>query len=108
MKNTKETPGKRLIQSLEEAVAFLDGDTSKGRTSRRPKIEKIDLPRHLDVREIRDNLHMSQAEFAARFSLNLGTLKNWEHGRRAPDLAAKAYLFIISKHPEIVEQYLRE
>lgn len=108
MENNTKKSGKRLIESFEEAIAFLDGDTTKGRSSQKLRINKVDLPEHLDVREIRDNLHMSQAEFATRFSLNLSTLKNWEYGRRSPDLAAKAYLLVISKHPDLIEQYLRE
>lgn len=103
-----DNSGKRLLESLKEAAAFLEGDVTKGRSSRRMRVEKVCLPEHLDVRRIRDDLHMSQAEFAARFSLNLGTLKNWEHGRREPDLAAKAYLLVISKHPDLIEKYLRE
>jgi len=49
---------------------------------------------------------MSQAEFAARFLFNLNTLRNWEHGRRIPDMATKAYLYAISKNGELIEQVL--
>lgn len=60
--------------------------------------------RETDVKDIRKSLEMSQAAFAARFGINLSTLRNWEHGRRVPDIATKAYLHVISQNAELVEK----
>lgn len=100
--------GKRLIQSMGEALSYLKGDKSQGRLTKKKRIERVEIPEDVDVRGIREHLHMSQVEFAARFALNLGTLRNWEYGRRVPDLTAKAYLYIIAKHPDLVEKSLRD
>ena len=38
---------------------------------------------------------LSQSEFARTYGLPLGTLKDWEQGRSAPDAAGVAYLTAI-------------
>jgi putative transcriptional regulator len=55
---------------------------------------------------IRRALHLSQEEFAARFHIPIGTLRDWEQGRKAPDAAAKAYLRVIASAPEVVRKAL--
>jgi DNA-binding transcriptional regulator YiaG len=47
------------------------------------------------VKVIRRALGLSQEEFAARFQFPLGTLRDWEQGRKEPDTAARAYLRVI-------------
>ena len=86
-----------LIQSLTEAVAYARGDKAGART------HIIERP---DVRAIRRKLHMSQQEFAAAFHIPLATLKNWEQGRRAPDAPAIAYLQVIARQPQIIQDAL--
>ena len=44
------------------------------------------------VSVIRRALRLSQEEFAAKFHIPLGTLRDWEQGRKEPDAAARAYL----------------
>jgi putative transcriptional regulator len=53
-------------------------------------------------KEIRQTLHMTQEQFATRFQLPLGTLRDWEQGVREPDSAAKSYLRVIAKNPQAV------
>jgi putative transcriptional regulator len=55
---------------------------------------------------IRRALGLSQEEFAARYHIPLGTLRDWEQGRAAPDQAARAYLTVIAREPEAVRQAL--
>jgi DNA-binding transcriptional regulator YiaG len=98
--------GQRLIQSLQEALGHAQGNTEVVRTSHVERVEKINLPEILDVKEIREHLKMSQVEFSARFGINLSTLRNWEYGRRIPDLTTKTYLYAISRNAELVEKAL--
>jgi putative transcriptional regulator len=56
---------------------------------------------------IRRALGLSQEEFAARFHIPLGTLRDWEQGRKAPDAAARAYLIVIGRNPSAVAEALR-
>jgi putative transcriptional regulator len=48
------------------------------------------------VRIIRRALRLTQEEFAARFRIPLGTLRDWEQGRAEPDQTARAYLRAIA------------
>jgi putative transcriptional regulator len=64
------------------------------------------LRRTPQVRVIRRALKLSQEEFAARFQVPLGTLRDWEQGRKAPDAAARAYLKVIARDPEAVSKAL--
>jgi putative transcriptional regulator len=59
-----------------------------------------------DVRKIRENLKLSQNEFAARFGFSPAVLRNWEQGRNRPDGAARVLLAVIARHPEAVEDAL--
>jgi putative transcriptional regulator len=56
------------------------------------------------IRTVRTRLGLSQAEFARRFRVPIGTLRDWEQARStAPDFAV-AYVRVIGLHPEIVAQ----
>lgn len=54
------------------------------------------------VRTVRMRLGLSQAEFARRFRVPVGTLRDWEQNRRQPDATALAYLRVIAREPEAV------
>ena len=54
-----------------------------------------------------DPLALTQEEFAARYHIPLGTLRDWEQGRSEPDQPAKAYLTVIARDPEGVERALQ-
>ena len=53
----------------------------------------------LPVKEIRKATGLTQAKFAALIDVHLGTLRNWEQGRRAPTGPAKALLKAIHNDP---------
>ena len=55
---------------------------------------------------MRESLKMSQAEFALKFGFSLGTLRQWEQGRRHPDGAARVLLTVIKRDPEAVSNAL--
>jgi putative transcriptional regulator len=58
------------------------------------------------VKVIRRALGISQEDFAARYHIPVGTLRDWEQGRVAPDRAARAYLTVIARDPEAVRKAL--
>lgn len=54
------------------------------------------------IRMTRTNLGLSQSEFATRFRVPVGTLRDWEQARvTAPDFAI-AYVRVIGQHPDLV------
>lgn len=61
------------------------------------------LPR---IRTLRRALALTQEEFAARYHIPLGTLRDWEQGRTVPDQPAQAYLTVIAHDPEGVRRAL--
>lgn len=91
MAATKESPrkysvaGKRLIGAMRE-------------------VQALEFARR--VREVREGLGLSQAEFAQRFGLSLRSLQEWEQARRLPDMAVFAYLRVIERNPKAVQSAL--
>lgn len=59
------------------------------------------------ARTLRRALGLTQEEFAARFQIPIGTLRDWEQGRTEPDQPARAYLKVIAGDPEAVQRALR-
>jgi putative transcriptional regulator len=55
------------------------------------------MKRTPQVKIIRRALKLTQEEFAALFHVPIGTLRDWEQDRNAPDKAAQAYLSVIAK-----------
>jgi len=58
------------------------------------------------VRTVRKRLGLSQTEFAAKFQLPVGTLRDWEQNRRQPEAPALAYLRVIAREPDMVARAL--
>jgi putative transcriptional regulator len=52
------------------------------------------------VKTLRRALGLTQQEFAERYQVPLGTLRDWEQGRTEPDQPARAYLMAIAHDPE--------
>jgi len=59
-----------------------------------------------DVRKIRENLSISQIEFAHLIGVSENTIQNWEQGRRKPEGPAVALLRITEKNPKAVLEAL--
>ncbi|VVP30673.1 NadS family protein [Pseudomonas silesiensis] len=79
-----------LMESVEEMNEILRGE-------RQPSREfTVDA---LHVKEIRKATGLTQAKFAALIDVQLGTLRNWEQGRREPTGPAKALLKAIHNDP---------
>jgi putative transcriptional regulator len=55
---------------------------------------------------IRRALELTQEEFAARYHIPLGTLRDWEQGRAEPDRPTRAYLTLIARDPDRVSRTL--
>ncbi len=56
------------------------------------------------IRKTRTGLGLSQTEFADRFHVPVGTLRDWEQARvTVPDFAI-AYVRVIGRHPDLVAE----
>ena len=90
-----------LTEAEIHAAALADPDAQPLTEERLAKMRQ--LPR---ARGIRRALGLSQEEFALRYHIPIGTLRDWEQGRFEPDAAARAYLAVIAREPETVRRAL--
>jgi putative transcriptional regulator len=56
----------------------------------------------LRVQHVRKRTGLSQAQFAGRFGIPVGTLRDWEQARSTPDATALSYLRVIERDPQAV------
>jgi len=82
-------------------AAAADRDARPMTPEQLAKAERI--PR---IKTLRRALGMTQDEFAARYHIPLGTLRDWVQGRTEPDQPARAYLKVIAADPEGVSRSL--
>jgi putative transcriptional regulator len=99
----KKTPtvGERIIEGLEEAIAWSKGDNVPVRATH------VQVP-DVDVSKVRRQMGLSQTQFALKFGFPPATLRNWEQGRVRPDTPTRVLLAVIAKHPESVEDVLKD
>ncbi|HEY1607617.1 MAG TPA: transcriptional regulator [Allosphingosinicella sp.] len=85
----------KIAAGFEDAIAFAQGDESRGR-----------IARPVNVKAIRERVRKTQAEFAQAFHLPIGTVRDWEQNRRQPDAPARVLLHLIDADPETVERLI--
>lgn len=56
------------------------------------------------IRMTRTELGLTQQDFASRFHVPIGTLRDWEQARVTPPDFAVAYIKAIRQHPDMVAQ----
>ena len=112
MKNantTKKTPAKHdwkrfdtMTEAERHAAALSDPDVQPITPENIRRMKRTP-----QVKVIRRALGLSQEDFAARFHIPLGTLRDWEQSRKEPDAAARAYLTVIARNPKAVSDALQ-
>lgn len=55
-----------------------------------------------ELRALRDRLGVTQTQFAGQFLIPLGTLRDWEQGRRVTGTTARTLPRVIALMPELV------
>jgi putative transcriptional regulator len=90
-----------MTEAEVEAAASRDPDARPFTPEELAKAKRI--PR---AKTLRRALGLTQEEFAARYRIPLGTLRDWEQGRSEPDQPARAYLTVIARDPEGVRRAL--
>jgi putative transcriptional regulator len=84
-----------------EAAVRSDPDAAPIRFFEQPGFIRIP-----NVKKLRERLGLTQEAFAATYRIPVGTLRDWEQGRKFPDAPARAYLTVISRNPEAVAAML--
>ena len=88
----------QLIANLSAVIALADDGQSLG--------GDLQMPYAIDVAAIRNKTGLSQAAFARRIGVPVGTIRNWEQGRRSPQGPARILLALLDRNPRIVEETL--
>ena len=82
-----------LVTSLREGGSILRGEAAASRAF---------VAEGVDVKGIRAQYGLTQREFAAMLGISIGTLRNWEQGRRSPEGPACILLMVAARHPEAI------
>lgn len=96
-----DTPLRPMTEEEIEAAAAVDPDARPMTPDQLRTVRRV--PR---AKTLRRALAMTQEEFATRYHIPLGTLRDWEQGRCEPDQPARAYLTVIAHDPEGVKRAL--
>jgi putative transcriptional regulator len=70
------------------------------------RLRKMAIAR--EVRLIREHSGLSQADFAARFRISLGRLRDYEQARTQPDVPVLAFLRLLKEDSKTAERLVRE
>jgi len=90
------------------AAALADPDAQPIPLGSDEELAKLGLMHIPNVKRLRDRLGLTQEAFAAAYRIPVGTLRDWEQGRKRPDAPARAYLTVIARNPEAVASFLGE
>jgi putative transcriptional regulator len=100
------------VNSLSEeqirAAALSDPDAQPIPRGSDEELAKLGLTKVVNVKKLRTRLNLTQEAFAIRYHIPVGTLRDWEQGRKFPDAPARAYLTIIARDPHAVASLLGE
>ncbi|MGC1675121.1 MAG: helix-turn-helix domain-containing protein [Candidatus Acidiferrales bacterium] len=103
-KSTSKKTAKSLRAMANRAIeraAIADPDARPITRSDRKRMKRTP-----QAKIIRRALGLTQEEFAARYRIPLGTLRDWEQGRATPDRPTQAYLTVIARSPQGVQRVL--
>lgn len=89
-----------LLESMREGGEILRGER---KPSRQFVVENKE-----DVQQVRQTFNLSQDTFAKFMGVSVGTLRNWEQGRRHPSGAARVLLRIAIRQPKLFADVVSE
>ena len=99
----KIPPMRSMTEEEIQAAAVADPDARPRTDSELRTVRRVSR-----VRTMRRALGLTQQQFAERYHIPLGTLRDWEQGCSEPDQTAKAYLKAIAGAPEAVFAALKQ
>jgi len=106
--NTDWAAVEALTDEEIHAAALADPDAQPIPLGSDEELAKLGLIHIPNVKKLRERLGLTQDAFAAAYRIPIGTLRDWEQGRKRPDAPARAYLTVIARNPEAVAGFLSE
>jgi putative transcriptional regulator len=108
--NGRARSGKSVVSARLRAMSDAEIAAAAKTDPDNPVLTKAELAKLTKVprlKTLRRALQLTQEEFAARYRIPIGTLRDWEQGRSEPDQPARAYLTVIARDPEGVRTALQ-
>lgn len=93
---------KAMTEKKIVTAAKSDPDAKPLSSTQLKKFKRVHPPKVVDVKAIREKLHLSQAKFAGYFGVSTRTIQEWEQHRREPTATARNFLRVIECEPEAV------
>lgn len=97
-----------LTDEQVRAAALSDPDAQPLPLGTDEELARQGLTRIVNVKKLRERLGLTQEAFATAYRIPVGTLRDWEQGRKFPDAPARAYLAVINRDPAAVATLLGE
>ncbi len=85
-----------LVESMHEMVAIKTGELQPHERH----VHRHQLP---DVKKLRVQVGLKQAEFAEAVGVSAGLVQSWEQQRRIPSGSSLKLLMMIEKNPALIE-----
>ena len=94
-----------IMNGLNESLAYAKGDASK---ARKMCVTVAELPKYheKEIKQIRENLNLTQKNFAYVLGVSPKTVEAWESGRNIPQGTAQRFLQVLqSGGKKVLEDY---
>ena len=92
-----------LSLGLNQVIDFKNGNTSKAK-SRVVKVREVEKIDRIEVKEIRNQLGLTQKLFAKVLGVSVKTVEAWESGNNHPNGSASRLLEIFKNKPYLIEE----
>ena len=105
----EQTYFESIMEGLQQAIDFKNGDTSKGRVRlvEVPNIEPVTEYSKEKIKEIRQRINLPQKYFAELVGVTPKAVEAWETGTRKPTGTAKRLFQLMENDPNIMNSLIR-
>ena len=100
LRHKGHSPFAEIASGLADAISIAKDEAD-------PKTFRAHVPDDVDVRAVRRKTGLSQSAFATAYGFTPAAVRDWEQHRRTPDRSTRAYLKVIEKKPDAVQDALR-
>ncbi|GHV05854.1 hypothetical protein AGMMS50229_09620 [Campylobacterota bacterium] len=90
-----------LKRGLEQALAHTKGEI----TLRTMVVERKSAVDKAEIKQIRNGIGLTQAQFASKLGVSHKTVEAWERGQNKPSGASLRLLEIVRENPQVIAKY---
>jgi len=91
---------RKMMEGIKQGAEILKGKRKPARITERI----IHVP---DAKKIREDLNLSQSQFADMLGVSVRTIQNWEQGLRVPNRPSAMLLMLAATHPDVFKDLSR-